>query len=76
MLILALALLFTACGDKKEAAKKPEVTKNSTDQKPKIAAKNTDFNFGKVKEGEVVEHVFKIQNKGGAELKIEKATGS
>jgi len=43
---------------------------------PKIVAIEAAFDFGKVKQGQVVEHVFKIKNEGAAELKIEKAHGS
>ena len=43
---------------------------------PKIVAKESTFKFGKVKQGTEVEHVFKIMNKGDADLLIEKARGS
>lgn len=42
---------------------------------PKITTATT-FDFGKVQQGELVEHVFKIRNEGDAELRIEKAHGS
>ena len=74
--IVALTLLFTACGDKKEEGARSKEPESKIDKKPKIAAKKPDFNFGKVKQGEIVEHIFKIQNQGDAELKIEKAKGS
>jgi len=37
---------------------------------PKIALEKSEHNFGKVKEGEVVSHTFKIKNEGAAELVI------
>lgn len=43
---------------------------------PKIAAAESSFDYGKVKQGDVVEHVFRIRNEGDGELKIEKARGS
>jgi hypothetical protein len=42
---------------------------------PKIATE-AKYDFGKVLQGEQVEHVFKIRNEGGAELRIENAHGS
>lgn len=37
---------------------------------PKLVVDNTKFEFGKVKEGEEISHVFKIRNEGAAELVI------
>ncbi|HMV86977.1 MAG TPA: DUF1573 domain-containing protein [Blastocatellia bacterium] len=37
---------------------------------PKLVIDNTKFEFGKVKEGEEISHVFKIKNEGTAELVI------
>jgi len=67
------AFLLMSCGSKKEG--EPE-KKTDQDTKPIIAAKEATFNFGKVKQGKDVEHVFKITNKGNANLLIEKARGS
>jgi hypothetical protein len=43
---------------------------------PKIVAVESAFDFGKVRQGEEVSHIYKIRNEGTAELKIEKARGS
>jgi len=37
---------------------------------PKLVVDNTKFEFGKVKEGEEISHVFKIKNEGTSELVI------
>lgn len=37
---------------------------------PKLVVDNAKFEFGKVKEGEEISHVFKIKNEGTAELVI------
>ncbi len=82
-LCLALLFCFAACSGEKKA---DEGTKDAADQKadttpeegaqPKIVAVEGNFNFGKVKQGTSVEHVFKIKNEGKGDLKIEKARGS
>ena len=43
---------------------------------PKFDFEHTDFNFGTVKEGEMVEHVYKFKNTGNAPLIVSKATAS
>ena len=43
---------------------------------PKIASTEPQFDFGEVKEGEKVEHVFQIQNTGSADLVIKRAAAS
>ncbi len=63
MLVSALAL--TAFGQ--EQAK----TEKADDKgAPKLAVDNAKFEFGKVKEGEEISHVFKIKNTGTSELVI------
>jgi hypothetical protein len=80
-LSLLVAICFVclcACGgkgeDKTDAGK--EETAAKVDTKPKIVAVESKYDFGKVKQGVEVEHIFKIKNEGGADLKIEKARGS
>jgi len=71
-LLAAVLLASCKCGDEgAPAAVTPAETGN-----PKIVAVESAFDFGKVKQGEEVTHVFKIRNAGTAELKIEKARGS
>lgn len=43
---------------------------------PKIEFEETLYNFGKVTQGDTVEHTFKFQNIGSAPLKILSARGS
>lgn len=75
--LLALAtLLALACSDKSGTAGKTENKAAAPKGAPKITATAQDFDFGKVKEGADVEHVFKITNKGTANLVIESARGS
>lgn len=60
---LALALTAVTFGqDKTEKAPGQDA--------PKLSVDNTKFEFGKVKEGDVISHVFKIKNEGTAELVI------
>jgi len=43
---------------------------------PKIVAVAANHDFGKVKQGAVVEHTFKIKNQGAGDLIIRRAKGS
>ena len=43
---------------------------------PKISSAQPVFNYGSVKQGEVVEHTFAIANTGTRDLHIERAKGS
>lgn len=78
LLIAACIACACACGGKgqegQDAGREQPAAK--ADAKPKIAAAESAFDFGKVKQGVEVEHIFKIRNEGDAELKIEKARGS
>ena len=42
------------------------------DGAPKMVLKEQDFNFGEVKEGEVITHTFEVLNQGDEMLTIEK----
>jgi len=67
-LVFALAGLSSGCGESRTA----ETPKGP----PRLVADEPKFDFGSVKDGVEVTHVFKLRNTGGAELKIEKAHGS
>ena len=69
-LAVAAGAALAAC----KGAEKPAEAKKAG--APKIVAVEATFDFGKVKQGDPVEHVFKIKNTGTAELKIDKARGS
>ena len=47
-----------------------------TEKAPKISPVEPLFDFGEVRQGEKVEHVFQIRNAGTTDLIIKKATGS
>jgi hypothetical protein len=67
-------ILFGACGKKTKQEDPAKAAGNAA--APKIAAVDESFDFGKIKQGTDVEHVFKIKNNGNADLLIEKARGS
>ncbi len=48
---------------------------NPAQAQPVIACDEPEHDFGKINQGENVEHVFKIRNKGKDVLKIERARG-
>lgn len=64
LLVCALALTVSAFAQDKSA------DKAASQDVPKLAVDNAKHEFGKVKEGEEVKHVFKIKNTGKAELVI------
>lgn len=43
---------------------------------PRLEASSADFNFGRVFSGQQVEHLFRITNRGDAELKIDRVRSS
>lgn len=76
LVALSAALLLLACSGKKEQAQQEPQESAPKSTVPVIAAAQPVFNFGKIKQGVDVEHVFKINNKGSVNLEIEKARGS
>lgn len=55
----------------------PEVgTKKNPADYPKIEIENADFDFGVIKEGDKVEHIFKFKNTGKEDLIIANAQAS
>ena len=70
----ALLLSGLGCSSSKKADDIQETEKE--EGQPKIQAVQADFDFGKVKQGVDVEHVFKVKNVGTKDLFIEKARGS
>ena len=81
-LALGIALAMIAglggCRKKEQPAQEEEKveTKAETGGTPKIAAVQDSYNFGKVKQGTVQEHIYKIRNEGTADLTIKRAKGS
>lgn len=77
--VLACALIVTviACNKGNNEPQGSATTETGMNKAvPKIAAVEPIHSFGKAKQGQNVEHVFKIKNEGQAELRIEKARGS
>jgi hypothetical protein len=74
LVLAAMTLLIGACnsGQKSQDSASPL----KADAVPIISSDNAEYDWGEVKEGEVVEHIFKVQNKGEGLLEIKKATGS
>ncbi|AWA30253.1 DUF1573 domain-containing protein [Flavobacterium magnum] len=67
---IAAFLLTTSC--KKESdPKNPDAAGKAI-----MDFKEREFDFGDIKEGDKVEHVFEFKNTGEADLKIESARGS
>ena len=76
LVLCTVALAATACGDKAESTPTSTASTEGVTKAPKIVAAEANFNFGKVKQGTEVEHIFKLRNTGSGELVIEKAKGS
>jgi hypothetical protein len=73
--MLGLGLAWAAgCGKKVEEGGKDAAVEKPAP--PRIAAVQSSFDAGKVKQGENVEHVFKVRNEGKSELILEKAKSS
>lgn len=74
-ILVGLALLAgLGCGNK--GGNGAQDKKGAAGGAPKIVAVEATFDFGKVKQSQEVEHVFKVRNEGSAELRIEQAKGS
>ncbi len=61
MIGLVLIFLFAFCGH-------PDMSEGAPG--PKMSIKERAFNFGDVKEGDIIEHTFTVVNEGDAELEI------
>lgn len=80
---VGLAFAYTACNknngkNSTDLIETPSSATNPDAKGPtaKIVFTETEFDFGKVTEGETVEHVFMIKNEGDADLVIKGATSS
>ncbi len=76
MLLLSLMLVASSCGEKKEAPPPAEQAQKDDQGVPKIFAAEPDYDFGQIKQGTEVSHIYKIKNVGTKELVIEKTHGS
>jgi glutathione peroxidase len=69
-LIIALPFAAFAQGAAPNAPKDGEPAAKAAPAAPKIALEEREYNFGSVKQGDEVSHIFKIKNVGAAELVI------
>ncbi|MCP4676928.1 MAG: DUF1573 domain-containing protein [Deltaproteobacteria bacterium] len=76
IMVVASAMMSLSCQSRSDEEAPKAVAEQKKTLSPKIVVAKSDFDFGKVKQGTDVEHVYKIQNKGKADLIIEKAKGS
>jgi hypothetical protein len=83
-ILLSGTMLFFACGDSQTSEAGTDVVSNgqsamasaaSVTGGPEIVFETEMFNFGKVKQGEEINHVFKFKNTGDQPLVVE-AKGS
>lgn len=70
--IVLLALGMAACGSKEESSEDQPVTEGYG----KIEFEELEFDFGQIKQGEIVTHTFKFRNVGEADLIIKSANAS
>lgn len=75
LLSLIIALPFAAFAQGAAPIASPTASKDGAQGRtdsaaPKIALEEREYNFGSVKQGEEVSHVFKIKNEGAGELVI------
>ena len=76
---VALAGFFLAAGCRRpspEGGKEIGTAADTADGRPIITALAAEYNFGQVKQGAEVEHIFKIKNTGDKNLVIERTSGS
>ena len=77
---ISTAFFMLGCGQSKQAPQDPLPAHATESQGPlhtaQIELVDPQFNFGTVREGETISHVFKIRNTGKAPLKIIRAKAS
>ncbi|OYQ38152.1 hypothetical protein CHU92_06395 [Flavobacterium cyanobacteriorum] len=82
MLAVASVLVAVSCKENAatriddETAKKAEMAYVNSGKKPVIKFESTDHDFGTIKEGDKVEHVYKFTNTGDADLVVTSAKAS
>ena len=76
--VLLMFLPVVGCKKATEETAAPQVESTGTASagKPIISAVEPEFDFGRAKEGDEVEHRYKIKNIGDHDLVIEKTAGS
>lgn len=73
---VVVALAVGGCDDDAKSTQGGASASAQAGKRPKIVAAASHHDFGKVKQGAEVVHVFKVRNQGGAPLLIQKAKGS
>lgn len=80
LIILCIAAIFTACGDKKGKSQEIETsaieTNNADIKEPIMTFEESVWDFGTITDGERVEHTFKFTNTGEGDLVISNANAS
>ncbi len=82
MFAIASLMLTASCKENaalridEETAKKAEMAHANSGKMPVIQFESTDHDFGKINEGDKVEHVYKFTNTGKADLVITSAKPS
>jgi len=85
LLVMLIAVSFVACSNNNNGKKvSTEVVKNTKSatkgkkpyERPQIMFKETSYDFGKIIQGEKVEHTFHFTNAGRADLVITKVSTS
>lgn len=73
-----IVLCFGACNQAstKQSGLSADAIEHSQDGEPSFEFKETSWDFGRIKEGERVEHSFKFKNVGTEELVISNVTSS
>ena len=80
-IVTVLAVLFlsapiVSCKGQQNGTPPKETTQETKNDAPVISAIEPQFDFGKVRQGTEVSHIYKIKNIGSKELVIEKTHGS
>jgi hypothetical protein len=75
-LLIALAATLGACRARRGGSHSDAAASAQPSAAPRIVADDAIYNFGKVKQGASVEHVYKVRNQGARELVIDQAKGS
>lgn len=76
--ILLISFFATACNSEKTNGRidASDIETTSNVKEPKFEFKESSWDFGKIKQGERVEHTFKFKNVGNGDLIISSAAAS